>query len=442
VPPASPEAERAVLGACLVDREALNTVIEILTPEDFYDLTHREAYDVVCDMAQRNKPVDALTFLEEINRRELDKKIGGQPFIAGLVNGVTTTANAEYYALIVKDKAIHRRLISAGNKIVRLGYSEELEVDEILEESEKAVFEIAQKRNRTNFRPISDVLGKTFQIIEEQYRKSDQDVTGFCTGFYQFDRITGGFQPGSLNIIAARPSMGKTALALNMAQYGGVDRHDPVLIFSLEMSAEQLVQRMLGSEAKVNIHDIRNGSFAENDWDKLADAAGRLSQAPIFIDDSSMLSTLEFRARARRFKSRFENLGLIVVDYLQLMSFARRIDSKQQEVAEISRALKGVARELDVPVVALSQLSRAVEQRNDKMPQLSDLRDSGAIEQDADLVMLLYRPGYYDTAAAPEEEDNRAVIRIAKHRNGPTGDVDLVFLREYTRFVNAERGYM
>lgn len=355
---------------------------------------------------------------------------------------MTTTANAEYYALIVKDKSIHRRLISAGNTIVHLGYSEEREVDEILEEAEKAVFEIAQKRNRTNFRPISDVLGKTFQIIETQYRKSDQDVTGFSTGFYQFDRMTGGLQPGSLNIIAARPSMGKTALALNIAQYGGVERKEPILIFSLEMSAEQLVQRMLGSEAKVNIHDIRNGSFAEKDWEKLADAAGRLSQAPLFIDDSSMLSTLEFRARARRFKSRFENLGLIVVDYLQLMSFARRIDSKQQEVAEISRALKGVARELDVPVIALSQLSRAVEQRNEKMPQLSDLRDSGAIEQDADLVMLLYRPGYYDTAASPEEEDNRATIRIAKHRNGPTGDVNLVFLKEYTRFVNVERTFM
>jgi replicative DNA helicase len=442
VPPSSLEAERAVLGACLVDREALNMVMETLVPDDFYDLNHRLAFDIICDMAQRDKPVDALTFLEESTKRELVEKIGGQPFIAGLVNGVTTTANAEYYALIVKDKSIHRRLISAGNTIVHLGYSEEREVDEILEEAEKAVFEIAQKRNRTNFRPISDVLGKTFQIIETQYRKSDQDVTGFSTGFYQFDRMTGGLQPGSLNIIAARPSMGKTALALNIAQYGGVERKEPILIFSLEMSAEQLVQRMLGSEAKVNIHDIRNGSFAEKDWEKLADAAGRLSQAPLFIDDSSMLSTLEFRARARRFKSRFENLGLIVVDYLQLMSFARRIDSKQQEVAEISRALKGVARELDVPVIALSQLSRAVEQRNEKMPQLSDLRDSGAIEQDADLVMLLYRPGYYDTAASPEEEDNRATIRIAKHRNGPTGDVNLVFLKEYTRFVNVERTFM
>jgi replicative DNA helicase len=442
VPPSSLEAERAVLGACLVDREALNMVMETLVPDDFYDLNHRLAFDIICDMAQRDKPVDALTFLEESTKRELVEKIGGQPFIAGLVNGVTTTANAEYYALIVKDKSIHRRLISAGNTIVHLGYSEEREVDEILEEAEKAVFEIAQKRNRTNFRPISDVLGKTFQIIETQYRKSDQDVIGFSTGFYQFDRMTGGLQPGSLNIIAARPSMGKTALALNIAQYGGVERKEPILIFSLEMSAEQLVQRMLGSEAKVNIHDIRNGSFAEKDWEKLADAAGRLSQAPLFIDDSSMLSTLEFRARARRFKSRFENLGLIVVDYLQLMSFARRIDSKQQEVAEISRALKGVARELDVPVIALSQLSRAVEQRNEKMPQLSDLRDSGAIEQDADLVMLLYRPGYYDTAASPEEEDNRATIRIAKHRNGPTGDVNLVFLKEYTRFVNVERTFM
>ena len=442
VPPTSLDAERAVLGACLVDREALNQVMEVLVPNDFYDLVHRLAFEVICDMAQRGKPVDPLTFLEEVAKREFDKKIGGHPFIAGLVDGVTTTANAEYYALIVKDKSIHRRLISAGNKIVRLGYSEELEIDEILEEAEKSVFEIAQNRNRTNFRAVSDVLGKTFQMIEEQYRKSDQDVTGYSTGFYQFDRMVGGLQPGSLNILAARPSMGKTALALNMAQHGGVEQKTPILIFSLEMSAEQLVQRMLGSEAKVNIHDIRNGSFSDGDWEKLADAAGRLTQAPIFIDDSSMLSTLEFRARARRFKARFENVGLIVVDYLQLMSFSRRIDSKQQEVAEISRALKGVARELEVPVLALSQLSRAVEQRTDKMPQLSDLRDSGAIEQDADLVLLLYRPGYYDSAGSPEEEDNRATVRIAKHRNGPTGDVDLVFLKEYTRFVNAERTFI
>ena len=257
----------------------------------------------------------------------------------------------------------------------------------------------------------------------------------------ELDRMTGGFQPGSLNIIAARPSMGKTALAINMAQYCGVTKEAPTLIFSLEMGAEQLVQRMLGAEARINIHELRTGAFAESAWEKLADAAGRLSSAPIYIDDSSMLSTLEFRARCRRFQSRFKNLGLVVVDYLQLMNYARKIDSKQQEVAEISRALKGVARELNVPIIALSQLSRAVEQRTDKKPQLSDLRDSGAIEQDADIVILLYRPGYYDSPVPEEEENTLAYLNIAKHRNGPTGEVQLVFLREYTKFENPARSY-
>ncbi|MCF7936110.1 MAG: replicative DNA helicase, partial [Synergistales bacterium] len=265
-----------------------------------------------------------------------------------------------------------------------------------------------------------------------------EPVTGTSTGFTDFDRITGGMQPGSLNIIAARPSMGKTAFALNLAQHAAIAKGKASLIFSLEMSAEQLVQRLLGSEAKVNIHDLRSGTFHQSAWDKLAEAAGRLSESPIYIDDSSDLSTLELRARCRRFKSVAKDIGLIIVDYLQLMRLSRRTDSKQQEVAEISRALKGVARELDVPVIALSQLSRAVEQRNDKRPQLSDLRDSGAIEQDADLVVLLYRPGYYAPSPDPNQEDTRGEVIISKHRNGPTGTVQLVFLKEYARFSGGD----
>ncbi len=441
MPPVSLEAERSALGACLMDREALNIVMEILQPEDFYDTTHRAAYEVVFGMAQRDKPVDPLTFLEEIGRQGKSDLFGGQAFVGSLIDSVPTTANVEYHAGIVRDKAIHRRLISAGNTIVKLGYAEEMDVDEALEEAERAVFEIAQKRNSTNFRHVAEVLGKTFQQIEEQYNRSDQDVTGFNSGFIELDRLTGGFQPGSLNIVAARPSMGKTAFAINIAQFGGQGAKRPVLIFSLEMGAEQLVQRMLGAEARINIHDLRNGSFPKSAWESLAEAAGRLAEAPIFIDDSSMLSTLEFRARCRRFKSKHKDLGLVLVDYLQLMNSSRRIDNKQQEVAEISRALKGVARELEAPVIALSQLSRAVEQRNEKKPQLSDLRDSGAIEQDADTVILLYRPGYYDAGTPGEEEDNRAFISLAKHRNGPTGEISLIFLREYTRFVNADRRY-
>lgn len=436
VAPHSLEAERAVLGACVVDRDALITVMEMLEAADFYDLNHQAAFDVISDMSHRDKPVDPLTLSDEFSRKGVSDKLGGQAFIVGLVDAVPTTANVEYHASIVKERSIHRRLISVGNQLVKLGYSEDRDVKDLLEEAEQSVFAISQDRNRKAFKSVADVLPPTFQRIEEQFHNTDQTVTGTQTPFADFNRLTSGFQPGSLNIIAARPSMGKTALAINMAEYAGVDRHIPVLVFSLEMGAEQLVQRMLGSLARINIHDLNNGSFADRDWDKLTDAAARLSQSPIFIDDSSMLSTVEFRARCRRFKAQHGALGLIVVDYLQLMSFARRIDSKQQEVAEISRALKGVARELDVPVIALSQLSRAVEQRTEKIPQLSDLRDSGAIEQDADMVILLYRKGYYDSGQSEEEEDNTALIRIAKHRNGPTGDIKLIFRKEFTRFEN------
>ncbi|OPZ41058.1 MAG: Replicative DNA helicase [Synergistetes bacterium ADurb.BinA166] len=441
MPPVSLEAERAALGACLVDREALNVVMDILQPEDFYDALHRAAFEIVFSMSQRDRPVDPLTFLEEVSRQGKTELLGGQAFVGSLIDSVPTTANVEYHAGIVRDKAIHRRLISAGNTIVKLGYSTDMDVDDALEEAERAVFEIAQKRNAVNFRHVGEVLGSTFLQIEERYNSVDQEVAGFNSGFFDLDRLTGGFQPGSLNIVAARPSMGKTAFAVNIAQFGGQKQKLPVLIFSLEMGAEQLVQRMLGAEAKINIHDLRIGSFPQSSWEDLAEAAGRLSGYPIYIDDSSMLSTLEFRARCRRFKSRHKEIGLILVDYLQLMNSSRRIDNKQQEVAEISRALKGVARELNTPVIALSQLSRAVEQRTEKKPQLSDLRDSGAIEQDADTVMMLYRPGYYDSAAPGEEEDNRAYINLGKNRNGPTGEVMLIFFREFTRFVNPDRRF-
>lgn len=439
MPPVSLEAERATLGSCLMDREALNIVLELLQPEDFYDLNHRSAYEMIYDMANKGKPVDPLTFLEELSRLGKADRLGGQPFVAALIDSVPTTANVEYHANIVRNKGIHRRLISAGNTIVRLGYSEDLDVEDVLEQAEQAIFEIAEKRTGSNFRRVGDVLGLTFRQIEERFQSSDQNVAGYQSGFADLDRIFGGFQPGSLNIVAARPSMGKTALAVNIAQFGGgaPEVKPPVLIFSLEMAAEQLVQRMLGAEARINIHDLKTGAFPKNAWEDLADGAGRLSQAPIYIDDSSTLSTLEFRARCRRFKAKNKSLGLIVVDYLQLMNSSRKIENKQQEVAEISRSLKAVARELEVPVIALSQLSRAVESRSEKKPELSDLRDSGAIEQDADTVMLLYRPGYYDTPAPGDEEDNRAYVKVAKHRNGPTGEVCLVFLREYTRFVDA-----
>ncbi len=436
IPPHSLEAERAVLGACMLDRDSLLLVTETLTGEDFYDTRHRLAFEVVLDMARKDKPVDPLTIWEEISRREMAERLGGQGFIAGLVDTVPTVANVEYHARIVRDKSVHRRLIQVGSDIVKLGYSENREMEEILDEAERSIFEIGRRGGDKSFRHIGDILGVAFQQIETHFQQQES-VTGVPSGFMDFDRITGGLQPGSLNIIAARPSMGKTALALNIAQFAALEKKRPVLVFSLEMGGEQLAQRMLASEARVNVHDLRTGTFHESAWESLADAAGRLSQAPIYIDDSSVLSTLELRARCRRFKARKQDVGMIVVDYLQLMHLARPTDSKQQEVAEISRSLKGIARELDVPIIALSQLSRAVEQRQDKRPQLSDLRDSGAIEQDADLVVLLFRPGYYSTN--PEEEDNVAEAIVAKHRNGPTGTIHLVFMREYTRFVNAEK---
>jgi replicative DNA helicase len=437
VPPQNTGAERAVLGACLLEQEALGHAVEHLAPDDFYDLNHRSAFEVMVDMFGANRPVEMVTFSDELMKKGLFDKLGGQPFFASIVAEVPTTANIEFHVNIVKEKSVRRRLIDAGNHIVRLGYSTDIENAMALDEAERAVFEIAQHNDKVDFRPVRDILGGTFAKIEEQYRRSGAQVSGFDSGFMDLDSLTGGFQPGSLNIIAARPSMGKTALALNMAQFGGGKAGDSVLIFSLEMSSEQLVQRMLGSEAQVNVHAMRTGVMGKSEWDDLMNAAGRLAKAPIYIDDSSMLTTMDFRARCRRFKARYQNLGLVVVDYLQLMSFGgRSTDNKQQEVAEISRMLKSVARELQCPVVALSQLSRAVEQRTEKKPMLSDLRDSGAIEQDADTVLLLYRPDYYEGAVNPDM-DSEAILSLAKNRNGPTNEVRLIFRREITRFFNA-----
>lgn len=437
VPPHNLEAERAVLGDCLLDADALTLAVDTLRSDDFYDAVHRLIFEIICEMSSKSKAVDPLTIMEELSKKGLLESVGGQAFIAELVDAVPTTANVEHHIRIVKDKAVHRRLIQVGTEIAKMGYAEDRELEEILDDAERAVFEVTQSGNKAFFRKISDVLAPTFKDIEERFHSPAAKVNGVPSGFDDFERITGGFQPGSLNILAARPSMGKTAFALGIALNAAVEHSIPVLMFSLEMSAEQLVLRMLGARARINIHDLKTGVFHENSWHDLAEAAGELSSAPIFIDDSSVLSTLELRARSRRFKSQYvkDGLGLIIVDYLQLMHFPKRIESKQQEVAEISRSLKAVARELDMPVIALSQLSRAVEQRNEKRPQLSDLRDSGAIEQDADLVILLYRPGYYETPGG-ETEDPTAEVIIAKHRNGPTGTVSLIFQKEYARFVN------
>lgn len=437
LPPSNLDAERAVLGACLLNRDALTDVTGFLTPDDFYDLNYRDVFNVIMEMVRNSSPVDILTLSNELQSRGLLEKLGGQAFLAALIDSVPTAANADYHARIVRDKAIHRRLISAGNAIVRMGYDETKDVSDLLEEAERLIFEVSRTRNERTYKSLAEVMTPTFERIEAAFKSDNSGITGIPFGFHEIDRLTSGLQRGAMNIIAARPSMGKTALALNIARNVAVKSKLPVLVFSLEMGAEQLAIRLLGAEARMNLQEIINGTFADGDWRHLQEAAAVLVEAPLYIDDSSILTPVELKARSRRFKAKMGEIGLIVVDYLQLMSPSRTTDNKANDVAEISRSLKAVARELDVPVIALSQLSRQVENRDKKIPQLSDLRDSGAIEQDADLVGMIYRPSYY---AKDEEgrQDNSASFNIAKNRNGPTGEANLVFIREYTRFEDRE----
>ena len=439
LPPSNLDAERAVLGACLLDRGALVNVTEILSPDDFHDLNYRDVYNVIVEMSRKNRPVDMLTLSAELKDRGIYDKLGGQSFLAAIIDSTPTAANAEYHARIVRDKAIRRRLISAGNTITQMGYDESRDLSELLEDAERHVFAVSRTRNEASFKSIAEVMKPTFDTIQEAFTREDNTLTGIDTGFFGINRLISGLQRGALNIIAARPSMGKTALAMNIARNVAVRTKLPVLVFSLEMSARQLAMRLLGAEARMDLQELTNGTFADKDWRTLQEAASTLIESPLYIDDSSILSTIELKARARRFKAKHGVLGLIVVDYLQLMDASRTMDNKQNEVAEISRGLKAIARELDVPVIALSQLSRAVESRNEKTPQLSDLRDSGAIEQDADLVGLLYRDSYY--AKDPDaRNDMSASLDIAKNRNGPTDKVPLVFLRQYTRFEDQAFG--
>lgn len=437
IPPFNLDAERSVLGACLLDRDALMSVVDSLTSDDFYDPRHKLAFDTILKMVAADSAVDSITFREAISREGLSERLGGLPFIAALVDAVTTTANVGYHAGIVRDKSVHRGLIRVGGEITLLGYSEEVGVAPALETAEQKVFEIARSGKTTTIKNARSSVESAVKEIERRL-SGGMDMTGVPTGFTDFDKISGGLQPGALYILAARPSMGKTALAMNIAQHAAAQENVPVLIFSLEMSAEQLIQRMLSSESEVNIREMfESQRMVDEKWRKLMDAASTLSRSPIYIDDSSMLNTMDLRGRCRRFFAKHkEEKGLVVVDYLQLMDVAAKsAENRQQQVSEISRALKGVARELDVPVLALSQLSRAVETRGgDKRPQLSDLRDSGAIEQDADMVVFLYRQAYY--ALEAEHSDPTSEVIIAKHRNGATGKVELIFLKEYSKFAN------
>ncbi|EGD47750.1 replicative DNA helicase [Ruminiclostridium papyrosolvens DSM 2782] len=435
IPPQSLEAEQSVLGSMLIDKEVVPVVMEILKPEDFYRPDHKEIYDVIIELFDRAQPIDLITVSERLKLHGKLELVGGLEYLTNIATEVPTTANVKHYAKIVEEKALLRKLIKASTDIVDLGYNASEEVSYILDKAEQNIFDILQKRSSQGFVPIKDVLVDTFNKLEELYNNSG-NITGIPTGFADLDFKTSGLHNSDLILIAARPAMGKTAFALNLAQNAAVHSNVPVAVFSLEMSREQLVNRMLCSEAMVDSNRMKTGKLEDNDWQKVAKALGPLSEAPIFIDDTPGVSITEIRAKCRRLKLE-HNLGLVIIDYLQLMQGSRsKSENRQQEISEISRSLKILAKEINVPVITLSQLSRAPEARTDHRPILSDLRESGAIEQDADIVMFLYRDDYYN----PEtEKKNIAELILAKHRNGSTGTVELVWLGQYTKFANLEK---
>ena len=437
VPPQAVEVEAAVLGAMLLDQEGIAAVQDIIDDTAFYRDAHRKIYNAIVALYERNEPTDLLTLTTELNKRQQLADVGGAFYLAGLVDNVSTAANIEYHAKIVFEKSMSRKLINASTQIAQRAYEATENAEDLLDEAEQMIFALSERKLSRGFTHLNPILHDTFENIERLHAHSS-GVTGVATGFTKLDEMTAGFQPGDLIIIAARPSMGKTALCLNIARNASIDGKTGVGIFSLEMASHQLAQRMLCSEARVDSHLMRTGRLPGDAWSNLSIAVGSLAQAPIFIDETPAISVTEVRSRARRLISEHDNLGLLIIDYLQLMRGPREAESRQQEISAISRNLKALAKELNIPIVALSQLSRAVESRGDgqKRPQLSDLRESGAIEQDADVVLFIYRPSRYDQVE--EHEKNRAEIIIGKQRNGPTGTVELVFLDHYAAFENLE----
>jgi replicative DNA helicase len=432
LPPYNIEAEQAVLGAILLDNPAVHKALEIFDPEDFYRKSHYKIFDAMLALLDRGDVVDLLVLRDELDRRRELDEIGGPAYLAALVDQVPTAANIEFHAKIVHEKAIARSLLNASIEIATRCYDDSESVDDILADAEQKIFSISEGKIKRGFTPLSEIVEQGYKRIEELAERKSL-VTGVPTGFIELDHITSGLQPSDLIIIAARPSMGKTSLCLNIAQYVGVKEQIPTAVFSLEMSKEQLGVRLLCAEARLNSQNVRIGNIEGDDWDRLAHAVAILSNAPIFIDDTPAITILEMRAKAKRLMLE-KGLGMVIVDYLQLMQTRTRHENRQQEITEISRSLKALAKEMNVPVVALSQLSRAVEQRTDKRPQLSDLRESGAIEQDADVVMFIYRPEIYGI----EGTDGLAELIIGKQRNGPVGSMQLAFVKEYTRFENLE----
>ena len=433
--PRSEEAEMAVLGSMLLEEDAISQAIELLNPNVFYRDSHKKIFSAISDIYSENKPVDLITITEALKVQGVLDEIGGASYIAALTQTVPTAANIKHYAKIVREKYILRSLITTGTQIVSEAYTAQAETEGLLDRAEKMIFEITSRKTDSSSVSIKEIVKDSIETIDGLYQRKE-NVTGVATGFHEFDIMTAGLQPSDLVVVAGRPSMGKSALAGCIAEHAGIIDKIPTVIFSLEMSKEQLVQRMLCSHARVDMHKVRTGFLSQSDWPKLTNSAGILAESPIFIDDTPAISALELRAKARRLKSQ-HNIGLVIVDYLQLMrSSNASSDNRQQEISEISRAMKALAREISAPVIAISQLSRAVEARADRRPQLSDLRESGAIEQDADLVVLLLREEYYNPT--PENRGIAEVI-VAKQRNGPVGSLNLAFIKEYTKFENLTR---
>ncbi len=431
IPPQNLEAEKSVLGSMLIDEEAIGTALEILDESWFYDETHRRIYSAILHLYNNRKNVDLITLSDQLRSDGLLDAIGGVPYLTLLIDMVPSAANVEYYANIVKEKGILRQLIKNSTQIISDCYESRAVIAEVVDQAERLIFEISDIKHKQSTIHVKELVKDTIEKIDSLYQRKEH-VTGVATGFAEFDRMTSGLQNADLIIVAGRPSMGKSAFAASIVEHIGIDQKKAVAFFSLEMSKEQLVQRMLCSQAQVDAHKVRSGYLSPSDWPKLTSAAGKLSSSSIYIDDSPAISALELRAKARRLKAH-QNIQMIVLDYLQLMRGSARTESRQQEISEISRSIKALARELSIPIIALSQLSRAVESRQDHRPQLSDLRESGAIEQDADVVVLLMREEYYNPT---EENKNVAEIIIAKQRNGPVGTVKLCFRKEYMRFEN------
>lgn len=436
IPPHNLDAEQSVLGAMLASKEAIANVLEILQPDDFYKPAHTEIYEAILQLFSRGDAPDAVTIAEELNRRDTLEAVGGKPYILGLLEAYPTASSASRYARIVDEHARLRHLVDAGNQVQEIGFAIPEDVNGAIDQAEEIIYKVADRRLRDHIQPIKPLLTESMLEIETLYDRGES-VTGLATGFPDLDEMTSGFQPANLIIVAARPSMGKSALMGDFALQAANRMGKPVVLFNLEMSRHELVKRFLASEARVDAQRIAKGSLQEQDWTRLSAAVGRLAEAPIFIDDSPNITLMEMRAKCRRLKSK-HGLGLVIIDYLQLMQSPRKSENRQQEVSEISRNLKILARELEVPVICASQLNRGVEYRADKRPLLGDLRESGSIEQDSDIVMFIYRDEVYNQDS---EARGEAELIIAKHRNGPTGTVRLAFMNQYTKFASIARGH-